>query len=135
MDCPTLMFLVLAFFQLKILRQLVELQLCHAPDIKATIDNAWGVVHNKHKKNQAPFVPLDPSDPKSREKLQLTPIGQDCQRKRYWIADGPCTSILQTVLLPFPYLRIFARELFNVFLDSSRGPGLAVQIRSSYRNM
>ncbi|PPQ71464.1 hypothetical protein CVT26_011243 [Gymnopilus dilepis] len=74
-------------FKLKILRQLVELQLCHAPDIKATIDNAWGVVHNKHKKNQAPFVPLDPSDPKSREKLQLTPIGQDCQRKRYWIAD------------------------------------------------
>ncbi|KAF8973533.1 hypothetical protein BDZ97DRAFT_1775592 [Flammula alnicola] len=73
-------------FKLKILRQLVELQLCHAPDIKATIDNAWGVVHNKHKKNQAP-APLDPSDPKSQEHLQLLPIGQDCQRKRYWIAD------------------------------------------------
>ncbi|PPQ67172.1 hypothetical protein CVT25_005773 [Psilocybe cyanescens] len=74
-------------FKLKILRQLVELQLCHSPEIKAAIDNAWGVVHNKHKKNQAPVAPLDPNDPKSQERLQLQPIGQDYQRKRYWIAD------------------------------------------------
>ncbi|KIM47759.1 hypothetical protein M413DRAFT_439429 [Hebeloma cylindrosporum] len=74
-------------FKLKILRQLVELQLCHSPEIKASIDNAWGVVHNKHKKNQPPTVPLDPSDPKSQERLQLIPIGQDSQRKRFWVAD------------------------------------------------
>jgi len=84
--------------QLKILRQLVELQLCHAPDIKATIDRAWGVQHNKHKKNQAPLPPLDPSDPKSREKLSLQPIGQDTSRKRFWIADGPCTIVLLLLL-------------------------------------
>ncbi|CAA7265919.1 unnamed protein product [Cyclocybe aegerita] len=73
-------------FKLKILRQLVELQLCHAPEIKATIDRAWGVQHNKHKK-PAPLAPLDPSDPKSQESLQLQPIGQDCSRKRFWVAD------------------------------------------------
>ncbi|KAF9056122.1 hypothetical protein BJ165DRAFT_1431032 [Panaeolus papilionaceus] len=74
-------------FKLKILRQLVELQLCHAPDIKATIDRAWGVVHNKHKKNQQPAAPPEPSDPKSRQNLTLHPIGQDSQRKRFWVAD------------------------------------------------
>lgn len=74
-------------FKLKILRQLVELQLCHAPEIKSNIDHAWGVVHNKHKKNQTPLPPLNPTDPKSQESLQLLPIGQDAQRIRYWIAD------------------------------------------------
>ncbi|KDR85452.1 hypothetical protein GALMADRAFT_218548 [Galerina marginata CBS 339.88] len=74
-------------FKLKILRQLVELQLCHAPEIKATIDNAWGVVHNKHKKNHAPVAPLEANDPKSQERLLLQPIGQDCHRKRFWVAD------------------------------------------------
>ncbi|PPQ99551.1 hypothetical protein CVT24_005339 [Panaeolus cyanescens] len=74
-------------FKLKILRQLVELQLSHSPEIKATIDRAWGVVHNKHKKNQQPAPPPEPSDPKSRQNLVLHPIGQDSQRKRFWIAD------------------------------------------------
>ncbi|KAF8807826.1 hypothetical protein BYT27DRAFT_7189920 [Phlegmacium glaucopus] len=74
-------------FKLKILRQLVELQLCHAPEIKGNIDRAWGVVHNKHKKNQTSLPPLDPADPKSQENLQLLPIGQDAQRIRYWITD------------------------------------------------
>ncbi|KAF9486290.1 hypothetical protein BDN70DRAFT_869765 [Pholiota conissans] len=74
-------------FKLKILRQLVELQLCHSPEIKATIDNAWGVVHNKHKKTAATVPMVDPSDPKSYENLKLVPIGQDSQRKRYWVAD------------------------------------------------
>nr|BAH22602.1 hypothetical protein UP11 [Pholiota nameko] len=74
-------------FKLKILRQLVELQLCHSPEIKATIDNAWGVVHNKHKKTTTTVITVDPKDPKSQENLKLLPIGQDSQRKRYWIAD------------------------------------------------
>lgn len=78
-------------FKLKILRQLVELQLSHSSDIKATIDRAWGVVHNKHKKKDAATAPPSPDDPKSQERLQLTPIGQDSHRKRFWIADGPCT--------------------------------------------
>lgn len=80
--------------QLKILRQLVELQLSHSPDIKATIDRAWGVVHNKHKKKDATTAPPGPDDPKSQERLQLTPIGQDSHRKRFWIADGPCTIVV-----------------------------------------
>ncbi|KAF9015627.1 hypothetical protein BDQ17DRAFT_57632 [Cyathus striatus] len=74
-------------FKLKIFRQLVELQLTHSTEIKATIDRAWGVVHNKHKKKDAANAPPDPSDPKSQESLQLLPIGQDCQRKRYWVVD------------------------------------------------
>ncbi|EGN93155.1 hypothetical protein SERLA73DRAFT_64527 [Serpula lacrymans var. lacrymans S7.3] len=74
-------------FKLKILRQLVELQLTHAPDIKGVIDRAWGVSQNKHKKKEDGTVPTDTIDTKSRESLQLVPLGQDSERKRYWIAD------------------------------------------------
>ena len=74
--------------QLKILRQLVESQLCHSAEVKAIIDRAWGVVHNKHKKTEVPVVPPPPGDPHSQERLQLTPLGQDRERKRYWVVDG-----------------------------------------------
>ncbi|KIL71682.1 hypothetical protein M378DRAFT_237449 [Amanita muscaria Koide BX008] len=73
-------------FKLIILRQLVELQLSHSPTIKELIDRAWGVVHHKHKKDAATGR-LDPSDPCSQENLQLVPLGQDRNRKRYWAAD------------------------------------------------
>ncbi|KAI1789828.1 hypothetical protein LXA43DRAFT_1019768 [Ganoderma leucocontextum] len=73
--------------KLKILRQLVELQLCHSQEIKAIIDRAWGVVHNKHKKTETPSLPPPPGDPHSQEQLQLIPLGQDKERKRYWIVD------------------------------------------------
>ena len=86
--------LLLLIIQLKILRQLVDLQLCHNVDVKTTIDRAWGVTQNKHKKKDASTAPPDPDDPKSQEKLQLNPLGQDSQRKRYWVADGPCRLIL-----------------------------------------
>ncbi|KAH6916977.1 hypothetical protein BKA70DRAFT_1251067 [Coprinopsis sp. MPI-PUGE-AT-0042] len=75
-------------FKLKVLRQLVELQLTHAPSVKANIDRAWGVVHNKHKKGQATESKPDASDPQSQENLQLLPVGQDSSRKRYWVADA-----------------------------------------------
>ena len=79
------------------LRQLVELQLCHSAEIKGIIDRAWGVVHNKHKKTEVPPARLPPEDPQSQENLQLLPLGQDKDRKRYWIVDGPCT------FLPFSF--------------------------------
>ncbi|EKM48048.1 uncharacterized protein PHACADRAFT_266566, partial [Phanerochaete carnosa HHB-10118-sp] len=73
--------------KLRVLRQLVEFQLCHSHDIKKIIDRAWGVVHNKHKK--AEMTPSRPpaTDPQSQEHLQLVPLGQDIQRKRYWVID------------------------------------------------
>ena len=74
--------------QLKILRQLVELQLSHSQEIKAIIDRAWGIVHNKHKKTETPVLPPPPGDPHSQERLQLVPLGQDRERKRYWVVDG-----------------------------------------------
>ncbi|KAG6817981.1 hypothetical protein H0H87_012449 [Tephrocybe sp. NHM501043] len=74
-------------FKLKILRQLVELQLSHNADMKATIDRAWGVSQNKHKKKDATTAPPEPSDPKSQAQLQLLPIGQDSKRTRYWVGD------------------------------------------------
>ncbi|KAI0706118.1 hypothetical protein BC835DRAFT_1312389 [Cytidiella melzeri] len=73
--------------KLKILRQLVELQLCHSTDIKALIDRAWGVIHNKHKKGETTAPPPPPSDPFSQENLLFSPLGQDIRRKRYWVAD------------------------------------------------
>ncbi|KAF9459832.1 hypothetical protein BDZ94DRAFT_1224190 [Collybia nuda] len=74
-------------FKLKILHQLVELQLCHGVNIKSTIDRAWGVSQNKHKKKEAATAPPEPADSQSQEKLQLLPLGQDSRRKRFWIAD------------------------------------------------
>ena len=80
--------------QLQILRQLVELQLTHSPTIKGLIERAWGVVHNKHKRKDVPAVRPDATDPHSQENLQLAPLGQDRNRKRYWISDGSCTIVL-----------------------------------------
>ncbi|KAJ7070860.1 hypothetical protein C8F01DRAFT_1108110 [Mycena amicta] len=74
-------------FKLKILRQLVELQLTHATDIRARIDRAWGVSSSKHKKKDAASAPPEDSDPHSQKQLQLIPLGQDVQRTRYWAAD------------------------------------------------
>nr|GAT48411.1 predicted protein [Mycena chlorophos] len=78
-------------FKLKILRQLVELQLTHSGDIRGKIDRAWGVSSNKHKKKDAASAPPPPplldSDPNSQKQLQLTPLGQDIHRTRYWAAD------------------------------------------------
>ncbi|KAH9937290.1 uncharacterized protein B0H18DRAFT_969961 [Fomitopsis serialis] len=74
-------------FKLKIMRQLVELQLCHSGQIKAVIDRAWGVIHNKHKKSETTASPPPPNDPQSRENLQMIPMGQDKDRKRYWAVD------------------------------------------------
>ncbi|KIO08612.1 hypothetical protein M404DRAFT_366444 [Pisolithus tinctorius Marx 270] len=73
--------------KLKILRQLVELQLQHSQEIKGVIDRSWGVTQNKYKKKDATNAPPEPADAKSRENLQLVPIGQDCVRKRYWVVD------------------------------------------------
>ncbi|KAL0579444.1 hypothetical protein V5O48_002550 [Marasmius crinis-equi] len=73
--------------KLKILRQLVELQLSHSIEVKGKIDHAWGVHHNKNKKKDGPTAPPPPEDPDSQDNLQLLPIGQDVSRKRYWVAD------------------------------------------------
>ncbi|KAF7307092.1 hypothetical protein MIND_00502500 [Mycena indigotica] len=74
-------------FKLKILRQLVELQLTHSADVRATVDRAWGVSSNKHKKKDATSAPPEDSDPLSQKQLQLVPLGQDLERTRYWAAD------------------------------------------------
>ncbi|KAG2156646.1 uncharacterized protein EDB93DRAFT_1127686 [Suillus bovinus] len=70
-----------------VLRQLVELQLTHSNDIKSTVDRAWGVMQNKHKKKDPEAAPPESNDSKSQQNLQLVPLGQDAQRKRYWVAD------------------------------------------------
>ena len=85
--------------QLKILRQLVEFQLCHGPEIKTIIDRAWGVVHNKHKKGETTPNPPPPEDPNSQQSLQLLPLGQDCRRKRYWVIDGAFFFLLNPYAL------------------------------------
>lgn len=94
--------------QLRVLRQLVEIQLCHSIEIKRIIDRAWGVVHNKHKKSETTESRPPASDPQSQENLQLVPLGQDIQRKRYWVIDGvyslflasPFESFICTYLPP-----------------------------------
>jgi len=61
-------------------------------------------VHNKHKKGHQPQV----GDGITQEDLQLVPIGQDIDRKRFWIADGPCASFLTLPSVLQRYLRVFA---------------------------
>ncbi|PBK76777.1 hypothetical protein ARMSODRAFT_948612 [Armillaria solidipes] len=73
--------------KLNVLRQLVELQLVHSADIKAKLDRAWGVAPHKQKKKESEPSRPKAEDPFSRTRLQLLPIGQDVDRKRYWIAD------------------------------------------------
>ncbi|KIP05348.1 hypothetical protein PHLGIDRAFT_30978 [Phlebiopsis gigantea 11061_1 CR5-6] len=73
--------------KLRILRQLVELQLSFSPVIKRMLDRAYGVVHNKHKKAETTESRPPPDDPFSQENLQLIALGQDIHRKRYWITD------------------------------------------------
>jgi len=83
--------------KLKVLRQLVELQLTHSTGIKSLIDHAWGVGHVKQKKKEPVNVPIpDPSDPYSRESLIYTPVGQDSSRKRYWVVDDSPRVYLST---------------------------------------
>ncbi|KXN88772.1 hypothetical protein AN958_06640 [Leucoagaricus sp. SymC.cos] len=72
-------------FKLKILRQLVELQLTHSQEIKAAIDRAWGVVHNKHKKEKGAAA-ADNSGI-TKDTLDFLPFGMDHKRERYWVAD------------------------------------------------
>lgn len=57
------------------------------------IDRAWGVIHNKHKKHEMTPAPPPPEDPCSQESLLFNPIGQDLERRRFWVVDGACTSI------------------------------------------
>ncbi|OBZ79454.1 hypothetical protein A0H81_01205 [Grifola frondosa] len=76
--------------------KLVELQLCHSPEVKNIIDRAWGVIHNKHKKTETSSLPPPPGDPYSQEKLQLLPLGQDRERKRYWVVDDSPRLYLST---------------------------------------
>ncbi len=78
----------LLIIQLRVLRQLVELQLSGPSEAKEIIDRAWGVVHNKHRKREGQTAPPDPSDPHSMEKLSSAPIGTDKDRLRYWVFDG-----------------------------------------------
>lgn len=83
--------------KLKILRELVELQLAHSAEIKGLIDHAWGVGHGKHKKKEPADIPIpDPSDPYSRESLSYGPVGQDSSRKRYWVVDDSPRVYLST---------------------------------------
>lgn len=87
----------LGWFQLKILRQLVELQLTHSLEIKATIDRAWGVVHNKHKKEKgvgAAGSSATASSELDRQFLGFQPYGYDAKRARYWVVDSACLSFI-----------------------------------------
>ncbi|KAK7695271.1 hypothetical protein QCA50_002461 [Cerrena zonata] len=112
--------------RLKIMRQLVELQLCHSGEIKATIDRAWGVIHNKHKKHETTPAPPPPSDPQSMENLQLIPLGQDMQRKRYWVIDDSSRVYLSTN--PWKITATFqaissSREEYVALIEKLRGIG------------
>ena len=98
----------------------MESQLIHSIDIKNTIDRAWGVMQNKHKKKDPETAPPDVNDAKSRLNLQLNPIGQDAQRKRYWVIDGPCAFISRSS----PCF-LFARIWCGAFLFFFFGPMLS----------
>ena len=83
---------------------MVELQLSFSTEIKRLLDRAYGVVHNKHKKAETTESRPPADDPFSQENLQLVALGQDIQRKRYWVTDG---EYLQS--FPLSSRHVFAR--------------------------
>ena len=67
---------------------LVELQLTHCQSIRDTINKAWNIGVNTHKKKEkeAP-APAENSGP-SQHSLATVPIATDASRLRYWHFDG-----------------------------------------------
>jgi hypothetical protein len=97
-----------------VLRQLVEFQLAHSADIKKSIDAAWGVGRNTHRKKD-PNTPAAASEDGPRlEDLQLLPIGQDLKRRRYWVVDGEFIALEHAAAL----LAMFVPVVF--FLRNSQ---------------
>src|SRR6266576_1095582 len=86
--------------------------------IKGMIDRAWGVAHNKHKKKEAPTAAPELSEPHSQENLQLVPLGQDRNRKRYWIADGPCTLHFDSYFLGNRIYTYLPEDIRSSFLQA-----------------
>lgn len=80
----------------------MELQLSHSVDIKARIDRAWGVSQSKSKKKDPPANHKDSSEADTYQDLHFIPLGQDIDRKRYWVVDGLYT------FPRIPYLHVFA---------------------------
>lgn len=66
----------------------MELALVGNAEVRDTIDRAWGVVHNKHRKKETLAAPIDPTDPHSKDNLSVNPVGRDSGRRRYWAFDG-----------------------------------------------
>ncbi|KAH9944232.1 uncharacterized protein BXZ73DRAFT_87172 [Epithele typhae] len=111
-DMPNGFFAAEWDLKLKVLRQLVELQLCHSHEIKAVIDRAW---------DRSPPVPPPPGDPHSQVRLQLVPLGQDRERKRYWVVDDSPRVYLSTN--PWKISATFqtvssSRDEFMAFLET-----------------
>jgi hypothetical protein len=92
--------------RLLVLRTLVDLQLVHSADIKNKIDLAYGVLHTAKgkKKDNLPDFP-EPSDPDSRERLEVSPLGQDIARTRYWVLDD--SSRLYTSTNPWKITSVY----------------------------
>jgi len=65
----------------------VESQLAHSAAIKTKIDRAWGVMQQKTKKKDTDAAPPESDDANSLQSLQVLPLGQDLERKRYWAVD------------------------------------------------
>ncbi|KIY69187.1 hypothetical protein CYLTODRAFT_350049 [Cylindrobasidium torrendii FP15055 ss-10] len=93
--------------KLKILRQLVEFQLCYKADIKGKIDRAWGVTPGKGRKKESASAQVKTEDV-PQDQLLLLPIGQDKDRKRYWVADASPRVYVSTN--PWKITALFAAE-------------------------
>ena len=67
---------------------LVELQLTHCQSIKDSINKAWNVGVNTHKKKEKENgSPSDNGGP-SQESFATLPIATDASRLRYWHFDS-----------------------------------------------
>ncbi|KAH7107054.1 hypothetical protein BKA62DRAFT_685899 [Auriculariales sp. MPI-PUGE-AT-0066] len=76
--------------KLRVLRQLVEWQLTFYAPVKQSIDRAWGVTHNLHRKTAQEIAAerVPDEDPFSKKSLLMVPIGQDYSKRRYWVVDN-----------------------------------------------
>lgn len=111
--------------KIRILRQLVDWQLTYAANIRDIIDTAWQVKQkpNNKKKNEPPRPAPDTEAAATRKSLTVTPLGQDVERTRFWIADN--SPRLYTSTNPWKTTQLFkcvatTREDYIEWIDKLR---------------
>lgn len=114
----------------------MELQLTHSQEIKAAIDRAWGVMHNKHKKEKGPGTAENSSSGLDRDILEFKPFGLDSKRERYWVVDSACSCFSTSCAVVLPWNTFgYSRRVFPLLFVLSDSPILFRELIMTFSNV